>query len=249
MKRWAALFLLLLLPALPAAEASLASARQARQMLGPAGWACVLRIENTNPRSSYPAEVYATVFEFDNILWFYTETDGTRSLSRQLGRLAEDKADLQPLLKRIDPGFTRFEPVPDTGVQFASARSHLPNGCFIDSVVALQESFDAGVPLTHAALLSYYTTVNGRRRGHTVLVYETPDGCFFVDRARSRRARPVGLAGIDDDALVVARAVHGAFAPRQIERARWVGAVVPTARLAPAYVDAPTAGPRGAVAG
>jgi hypothetical protein len=249
MKRWAVVFLLLILPVIPAAEASLASARQARQMLGPAGWARVLRIENTNPHSVYPAEVYATVFEFDSILWFYTETDGTRSLSRQLGRLTEDKADLQPLLERIDPGFTRFEPMPDTGVQFANARSHLPNGCFIDSVVALQESFDAGVPLTAAALLSYYTTVNGRRQGHTVLVYETPDGCFFVDRARSRRARALNLAGIDDDALIVARAVLGAFGSHRIERARWVGAVLPAVRLAPVYVDAPAAIPRGAVAG
>lgn len=226
------LFLLLVVPA---AEASLRTARQARQMLGPAIWSRVLRIENANPQSQYPAVVYATVFEFDSLLWFYTDTNGTQSLSRQLGRLEEDKAELQPLLQRIDPGFADYEILPEEGVQFAGAPQRLLNGCFIESVAALRAAFDAGVPMREAALLTYYIDHDGRRFGHTVLVYTTGEGTFVIDRGRRRTPRPLEIAGLHADAMEVARAAQGNYLAEEIVRARWVAAVIPATLLAPAY--------------
>ncbi len=239
MKHW--FFLLLLsfvLPGLPVAEASMRSARQARQMLGPEIWARTLRIENTNSRSLYPAVVYATVFEFDSLLWFYTETDGTQSLSRQLGRLEEDKVDLLPLLQRIDPGFVAYEALPEEGVRFIGAPRRLLNGCFIDSVAALRTAFDAGVPITEASLLTYYMEINGRRLGHTVLIYTTDVGVFVIDRSRSRKPRALTVDGAGRVALVTAHAVQGNFLAESIVRARWVHAGLPATRLAPAYAEA-----------
>lgn len=216
------------------------SARQARQMLGPGIWARTLRIENANARSPYPAVVYATVFEFDSVLWFYTATDGTQSLSRQLGRLEQDKADLLPLLRRIEPGFASYEALPEDGVQFAGAPRRLLNGCFIDSVVALREAFDAGVAVTEASLLTYYIDVAGRRLGHTVLIYGTETGVFVVDRSRSRRPRALELDGLGGgaDAFAAARAAQGNYLAANIARARWVHAEVPAKRLAPVYAGA-----------
>lgn len=226
------------------------SARQARQMLGPEIWARVLRIENTNPRSAYPAVVYATVFEFDSVLWFYTETDGTQSLSRQLGRLEQDKADLQPLLERIEPGFARYEMLPEE-VTFTPPPRRLLNGCFIDSVAALRAACAAGVPVTEAALLTYYIEINGRRLGHTVLVYATAAGEFVVDRSRTQRPRPLALDGGagSADALVAARAVQGNYLAAGIVRARWVPAAMPDRQPAPAYAGAEPAAAAAPVAG
>src|SRR5580698_4757854 len=81
-----------------AAPEGLADARAARAMLGGLIWSRLVRIENTAPqtgwhRSAYPRVVYAVVFEVSGILWFYTATDGTQSLSLTRGTAARDEAD------------------------------------------------------------------------------------------------------------------------------------------------------------
>src|SRR5215469_8361935 len=75
----------------------------AQQMLGPTVWSQVIRIENCAPRSRYPADFCALVFELDDVLWLYTPYDGTQSLSRYRGRVERDKAGLGDLLRAVDP--------------------------------------------------------------------------------------------------------------------------------------------------
>lgn len=225
------------------AEASLSQARQAREMLGPDAWARVLRITNTNPRSPYPAEVYATVFEFNGILWFYTATDGTQSLSLHLGRLQHDKDNLQPLLVAIDPGFGRHEQVSASGPRFAVTPPPLPKGCFVNSIAALRELLETDVPVTQAALLNYYFEIGGRTKGHTVLVYATPDGVFFVDHDLSPGPRMLPVKLPVGDALATARAVRAASGGRaKLVSARWVGTPLVAPNPAPVLVVGPRRG-------
>ncbi len=212
------------------ANASVDTARQARAELGLGIWARVLRIENNNSRSHYPATVYATVFEFAGLLWFYTETDGTQSFSLHRGRLDEEKADFLPLLRDIDPGFTAFEVLPDAAPQASSARRPLPNGCFIDSVAALQTRLARGERVNSAALLSYYIENGGRLHGHTVLACETPAGLVVIDAAQGSSPQPVWHGSLASEPLQVARAV----APRGVVRAKWVP--VPLTASAAGYV-------------
>ena len=72
-------------------------------MLGNGTWGRLVRIENSTPRgftgrSAYPRIVYAYVFELSGILWFYTDADGTQSLSLTRGTVARDAADPGPAL-------------------------------------------------------------------------------------------------------------------------------------------------------
>jgi len=211
-------FLLGLLLAIPPAQASVVAARQARAALGPGVWARVLRVENNNPRSQYPRTVYATVFEFAGLLWFYTETDGTQSFSLHRGMLAGEKADFRPLLRDIDPGFAAFEVLPDSDPLFARSAEALPNGCFIESVAALHASLERGERIQGAALLSYYIESGGRMHGHTVLAYETPAGLRVVDSAQSRRPMAVGAGSLASAPLKIARALNAGG----VVRANWV---------------------------
>jgi len=239
MKPFVALWCLVLLAG-SGAEASLPQARQAREMLGPDAWARVLRITNTNPRSPYPAEVYATVFEFNGILWFYTATDGTQSLSLHLGRLQRDKDDLQPLLAAIDPGFVRHEHLSDFGPRFAVLPPPLPKGCFVNCLAALRELLESDAPVTQEALLNYYFETGGRTYGHTVLVYATPDGVYFVDHDLSPRPRMLSVKLPVGDAMGTARAVQAAGGGRaRMVSARWVGRPLVAPRPAPGLVVGP----------
>ncbi|HEY4990003.1 MAG TPA: hypothetical protein VII09_09360, partial [Opitutaceae bacterium] len=99
--------------ATPAVPDGLADAVAARAMLGSETWARLVLIRNANPgvgwsRGVYPRTVYAVVFEMSGILWFYTDTNGTQSLSLTLGTLDRDKAAPGRLFRAIDRGFTRW---------------------------------------------------------------------------------------------------------------------------------------------
>jgi hypothetical protein len=216
------------------ATASVDTARQARAELGLGVWARVLQIENANPRSHYPATVYATVFEFAGLLWFYTDTDGTQSFSLHRGQLDQEKADFLPLLRDVEPGFTRFEVVSDAGSQPAAARKQLPNGCFIDSVAALQSRLARGERVKGAALLSYYIENAGRLRGHTVLACAMPTGLVVIDSAQGSTPVPVWQGSLASEPLKIARAV----APHGVVRANWVP--VPLVALGTDYALAGT---------
>lgn len=173
------------------AESSLQSARQAQALLGPDTWSRVIQIENTNAHGVYPRKLYALVFEFSGILWFYTETDGTQSFSLWANRLEQEKADFKPGLLQIDPGFTRYSVVDDTSSPTSRApRRELPNGCLIESLVAGRNRLGHGDGIRSARLVMYYA--KEWRVGHCVLAYETAQGVFVLNPTQDNQARRIG---------------------------------------------------------
>jgi len=108
-------------------DRSLDAVRGAQHMLELHTWSEIVRIENTAPRSRYPRVLPALIFQLDSVLWFYTPTDGTQSLSLYRNHADADKVNLGPLLAAIDKGFTRWEVLP-RGVGPPPAGTRLPNG-------------------------------------------------------------------------------------------------------------------------
>ncbi|HEX2855781.1 MAG TPA: hypothetical protein VHO24_21270 [Opitutaceae bacterium] len=217
------LVFLILSGALRAAD-SLEHARQAQELLGPGVWSQVIRIENKNAASAYPKQLHALVFEIAGILWIYTPADGTQSFSLHRNRLAEEKADLQPLLKAIEPGFVAWQAVPAAAPR-TSKRVALPHGCFVESVAALRAQVARGVEVSNPQLLSYYVRTTAGQQGHTVLVYETGEGVRVIDpqEARALRRFPRSLA---DDPVALARALHCG----RVAQARWIPLDMPVMR-------------------
>ena len=206
------------------ATGSLDHARRAQSLLGPNLWSRLIRVTNVAVHSIYPATVYALIFEEAGILWFYTDTDGTQSLSRHLDRLAEEKGDFGPLLRAIEPGFVDYLVLPDSPPDNPAAiRGALPNGCFIESLAALGERLARGDAIERARLLSCYVDTPLGPRGHTVLTFETADGLFLLDPARSPEPRSVPRAWQDDAMALAGAALEGA----KITRARWVPTAFP----------------------
>ena len=206
------------------ADSSLDHAREAQALLGPDVWSEVIRIENDSPSARYTRVVYALVFELADILWFYTDSEGTQSFSLYKGRLAEDKANFTPLLAALDPGFHHWRVVP--GAVAAPARGGpLPNGCLIESVVALRDRLLRGGEAVHPQLLSYYVETRNGLHGHTVLAYEAGGKIEVIDAARSskRFTFPVAMGG---DALRLARGVQGSA----VAKARMLPVDWPSAR-------------------
>jgi hypothetical protein len=180
-------------PAAVAPGRGLDDAIAARSMLGDETWARLVRIDSSRPaallkRGPYPRTVYALVFELSGILWFYTDVDGTQSLSLTLGTVAKDEADPGPLFRSIDPGFTSW-----TWVD-APARPRIPgsprprNGCFVESVAALNRRIASGGEAASPRLLSYYVDTPQGRLGHTVLIFGTSAGLSAIDSDDSDRA-------------------------------------------------------------
>jgi hypothetical protein len=194
---------------------SMLYARQAAAMLGPTLWKRVLRVHNTSTEGRYPRSFGAVVFEMGGILWFYTSTDGTQSLSLRRGHALEDERNLGPLLDHIDPGFSRWDldsevPAPD------NKGSVPPNACFIQSVALLRHNLLAGVSAEHAKLLSYYVAYPTGLKGHTVLYIETDKGPTIIDPLMQRRPLRVRSAN-PGDPNCVAYCIR-----RDVALARWV---------------------------
>jgi hypothetical protein len=182
--------------------AGLSDAAAARSMLGGDTWSRLVRIENANPRgilsrSSYPRTVYALVFELSGILWFYTDADGTQSLSLTRNTVARDEADPGPLFRSIDRGFTTWSWVEGAAVPRGPASRRPPNACFVESVSALLQRLAVGGEAASPRLLSYYVDTPGGRLGHTVLLFGTSAGLFAVDPEDSDRPErlPAELGG------------------------------------------------------
>lgn len=182
----AVFFSLTILPGAMDAAAPTSGALQAEQMLGPHRWAQAVRIENSNESSRYPETVYGTVFEFNDTLWFYTST-GTQPLKASKDRTEDYKNNLLPLLRTMERGFTSFVKLsPDEAEAAGTDLPSLKNGCVVESIFRLDEIQQAGEPVLEANLL-LYSSKNTRRSGtdkatgHCVLVYQTPDGMFYID--------------------------------------------------------------------
>jgi hypothetical protein len=187
------------------ASDSLGEARRARSLLGPGVWSEVIEVDNRAGVGRYPADVYALVFEFEHILWFYTDTDGTQSLSQYAGRTDRDKADLGPLIKAVDPGFGAWKVVPESpGAAAAPPAGRLKNGCVIESIALLRRRIMLGAAVADPKLLFYYVRTPAGLHGHTVLAFDSGKTFTVIDpefpRApwsipRSRAGSPVALAG------------------------------------------------------
>ena len=223
------------------ADASLDHARAARARLGSGVWSRIVRIENTATRSRYPRELHALVFEVGGLLWFYCDADGTQSFSTHYRQLAAEKADFAPLLRAIEPGFTRFAVVADDPAAPPPPRAELPNGCFIDSYAALRDLLARGELIASARLLMVYYRIGGSLRGHTVLAYDTPGGSYVMDPTppdHTAQRVPPARAG---DAVAVAQEARPELA---IARARWVPTELPRSTpLVAALASAPPATP------
>jgi len=213
-----AILCLTLAATLPAQTAS-ENVRAAQALLGPGVWSRAITVENEARRSAYPKIVHALVFELAGILWFYTDVDGTQSFSRHHGNLAAEKADFGPLLRDIDPGFSRWtEAAPDLVARMpAGTATPLRNGCFIESVAALRERLARGEVADDPRLLSYHAMTRDGRVGHTVLSYRTGARIEILDPARRERAFDFPVA-VARDPLILARALAG----RDVIRARYV---------------------------
>jgi len=209
----------MVLPVLLDGATPLESARRAQAMLGAETWSRVIRVENRGGRGAYPATVDALVFEQGGILWFYTATEGTQSLSLYRNRLVVDKADLGPLLKAIDPGFVRFEVLPDAAEAARPVGNPpLANGCFIECLATLREKILRGDRVERPRLLSCYASTPEGLSGHTVLTYETPEGFFLLDPAVSVRPRAVPRLWKNEPLVLASVVMEGA----SMLRARWV---------------------------
>ena len=186
------------------ADKSLAFVRRAESLLAGYTWSEVVRIDNTSAASRYPVVVDALIFQLDSALWFYTPTDGTQSLSHFRNRAAADKLELGPLLAAIDPGFTRWEVLPDND-EPPAVDSRIPNGCFIESIALLFQRLARGAQVQNPKLLSYYVSVRGGIRGHTVLQFTAGGALQVVDPDHPARAIRIGHARDDDPNRVVGR--------------------------------------------
>ncbi len=197
-----------MLAAAPAGADSLSSALDARARLGSAVWSRVLRIENDNPGRPYPARLHALVFELEGILWFYTDTNGTQSLSLHRGRLEQEKAALLPLLRDIEPGFRRFTDLTDRlPLVLPAARRELPHGCFVDSVAYYLARCAAGRPPEEASLLSYYFDTASGRKGHTVLLFRERGRRWIYDPLDEGFLHPLSPL-VGNQPLAVAAAIN-----------------------------------------
>jgi hypothetical protein len=202
-------------------------------MLG-GGWSQVIRIDNEAHESSYPSTVYALVFEEGGLLWFYTDSDGTQSLSLHRNRLAEERDDLGTLLRAIDPGFVHFTELEPELRGSRMANDPLPNGCFVECVGALRERIMLGDRIEEARLLSCYANTRRGLRGHTVATYRTPAGFFMLDPTASKKPHALPSDYSDKPEAIAALALEGA----KVAKARWVPTDRPESLLVARATDA-----------
>jgi hypothetical protein len=179
-----------------ASPEGLADALAARSLLGADTWARVVRIDSSRPRDilkrgPYPRTVYALVFEISGILWFYTDVDGTQSLSLTLNTVERDRADPGPLFRAIDPGFTRWTWVDSPRIAGSPPARRPRNACFVESVSELNRRIASGEEAGSPMLLSYYVDTPGGRLGHTVLLFRTSSGLSAIDADESDRPIPL----------------------------------------------------------
>lgn len=188
-----------ILPGTAGAHTAPEAALQAQEMLGRSIWSKVVEVENTNESSRYPATLFATVFEFDDVLWFFTST-GTQPIELSRNRVADYQDDLLPLLQTIER-FSSVKVVPPSA-EPSEEFPHLVNGCVIESIFTLEQLRMSGEQIQKAKLLLYSTERSTRRRlsegnprGHAVLVFETPEGRFFVDPPEIKTVKQLTTGG------------------------------------------------------
>ncbi len=203
MKSLLAALVVLALLAPPVRADSREAAFRARAWLGPDVTARVIRITNAaSATNGRPAEFHGLVIAFADILWLYTEADGTQNLSLRRGQLAEDEANLLALLQEAIPGVAAFADDNEAPPGFAKAAGPPPNGCFIACVARWEKLRRERNPPGHVRLLACYPP--DRRAGHMLLEFERGRRRYVFDPAAPRELRR--LSGAEDDPLAVATA-------------------------------------------
>lgn len=204
----AMVFLLLTSLVLPAFAGSRESAFRAQQLAGPGVWSQVIKIKNATPVeiSRLPPEFYGLVVVFADIVWLYTEFDGTQNLSLHRGQTATDVSNLGALLRAVDPSWVGFEVVTQPPLP-AELPLSPPNSCFPACVAQWQELQRAKRPPKEARLIACYAP--GRITGHMLLEFKKGWSRYVYDPERS--LRPIRLKwGTGRDPLAVANAVLAA---------------------------------------
>lgn len=191
-------------------DSSLELVQRAQFLIQSHTWSEVVRIENTGASNRYPRTVNALVFQLDSVLWFYTPTNGTESLSLFRGRAESDKHNLGPLLAAIDGGFTAWEVMPREG-EPPTGRTRLPNGCFIESMAILFDRLAHGARIENPKLLSYYVALPSGIRGHTVLQFTTAGRVQVIDPDWPSSPKRIRYAD-EGDATSVALRIRGDIA-------------------------------------
>jgi hypothetical protein len=200
--------LLFLLPCV-AIAGSRESAFRAQELAGTGVWSQVIRITNAEPRETarLPEEFHGLVVVFADIVWLYTEFDGTQNLSLRRGQTAADLAHLGELLREADPHWVAFEveterPPPGGG------HATPPNSCFLACVAQWQQLQRAKRPPKEARLIACFAP--GRVTGHMLLEFRKGWRRYVYDPENPVDSICLGR-GIGRDALAVANAV---LAPR-----------------------------------
>jgi hypothetical protein len=191
-------------------DTSLEIVQRAQFLIQSHTWSEVVRIENTGVGSSYPKTVNALLFQLDSVLWFYTPTDGTQSLSLVCGRAESDKRNLGPLLAAIDVGFTAWKVMPQAG-EPPPGRKRLPNGCFIESMAILFDRLAHGARIENPKLLSYYVAYPSGIRGHTLLQFTSAGRVQVIDPDWPSSPRRIRYAD-ENNATSVALRIRGDIA-------------------------------------
>jgi hypothetical protein len=186
------------------ADGPLDAVWRAQALLGHHTWSEVIRIDNTSTQSRYPRVVPALIFQLDSVLWFYSPTDGTQSLSLYRNHAEADKPNLGPLLAAIDGGFTHWEVLVPAG-DLRPAQTRIPNGCLIESMDIFFRMKSNGVRLENPKLLTYYVVLRGGIRGHTVLQFSLGERVQIIDPYLPSRTLKIRAANENDPKSIADR--------------------------------------------
>lgn len=214
--RFMCALLLLALTASPlgAYPSDLVSAFWGKVLLGPHTWSRVVRVENATPTARYPASFHALVFELEGILWFYAESEGTQSLSREVGRIRRDKEEFLQLVGRLSPGFTAVaDATGDQPPLLALIENKLPRGCFLYGVLNWRRLEVDQRGLRSSQLLTYYVNTADGLRGHTVLLYRFGRRTFLYDPASEVLERELPPLPTEIDPLTLATQLSSPMQP------------------------------------
>ncbi len=206
---------LLALSAPPAQAESRAAAFRARARLGPDVAARVIRITAAPAANGRPAEFHGLVVAFADILWLYTEADGTQNLSLRRGQLAEDEANLLGLLRQAIPGVTGFADDTDPAPARANPAGPLPNGCFIACVAHWEKLRRERDPPGRVRLLACYPPSRGS--GHMVLEFWRRERCYVFDPDEPGTLRRLPAREGEDPLAVAAAALEGRWRTKPVK--------------------------------
>lgn len=231
----AIVFLLLPWLTLTAFAGSRESAFRAKELAGPGVWSQVIKIENAAPleTSRLPPEFYGLVVVFADIVWLYTEFDGTQNLSFQRGQTARDLENLGELLRAADPDWVGYQVVTERPL-WAELPVSPPNSCFPACVAQWQALLRAKRPPKEARLIACYPP--GSTSGHMLLEFRKGWNRYVYDPESSKE--PIRLRWrTGRDALSVANAILAARWKAPPVRTATVD-VAPTHRSAPPRITA-----------